>query len=341
MRRAFAVLVAVLAAVAVAVTAAPLLTSDAWWIRMWEFPRLHVLVAAIAIALLGVVTLRGPVRLAALATMVAVAVWQGQWVWPYAPWAAADVALRPAGDDAPALAIALNVRMDNADHVRIRDYLVARDPDLLLLMETDAAWAAALASVLDRYHTRVERIADDHYGMILVTRLPTRTARIGTLPGDETPIALAELDGPGGRFLFAGLHPRPPVPGTATRDRDDQMAAAAGLARAHPIPALAMGDFNDVGWSRAAQRFRDVGGYLDPRIGRGLMPSFDAESWLLRFPIDQGLVTDGIVLHDFALGPHVGSDHFPIEMTFSIAAGATPARAPSGRDAEQVATRSR
>ena len=73
-----------------------------------------------------------------------------------------------------------------------------------------------------------------------------------------------------------------------------------------------MGDFNEAAWSKGAQDFKRVGGYVDPRIGRGLYASFHAEHLMIRCPIDQVYVTADMAVVSIALGPKVGSDHFPL-----------------------------
>ena len=83
-----------------------------------------------------------------------------------------------------------------------------------------------------------------------------------------------------------------------------------------------MGDFNDVAWSDTSQRFKRVGGYLDPRIGRGLYASFKATSWVLRCPIDQIFVTPDVAISALRRGPFVGSDHFPMIATVRFDASA-------------------
>lgn len=299
----------------VIVTLIPLSSSSAWWVRMWEFPRLHVLAAMLVAFVLAAWGLRaGPRGWILLAALIVAGV-QSFWVWRYMPWTAEDVAIAP-GEGVQM--VALNVLQGNDDHARVAAWLEAADPDVLLLMETDATWAAALAPVLDGYAHRVERIADDNYGMILASRLPME-GEMRYPSRDDEPAAVATIEGPSGPFTFVGLHPHPPIPMTSAEARDRQIAMAARLGQGRDMPVVAMGDFNDVAWSRAAQRYRDLGGFLDPRKGRGIKASFDASSWWLRFPIDQALVTEGVAVHSFSIGPDVGSDHFPILMEASVA----------------------
>ena len=73
-----------------------------------------------------------------------------------------------------------------------------------------------------------------------------------------------------------------------------------------------MGDFNEAAWSRGANEFKRVGGYVDPRIGRGLYASFHAKHPMIRCPIDQFYATEEVAVVSIELGPRVGSDHLPL-----------------------------
>jgi hypothetical protein len=78
------------------------------------------------------------------------------------------------------------------------------------------------------------------------------------------------------------------------------------------MPVVVMGDFNEAAWSRTARYFKKVGGYVDPRTGRGMHASWHADHPLARSPIDQVYVTPDVAVADFRIGPHVGSVHFPV-----------------------------
>ena len=299
-------------------TVSPLTGSVQWWVRGWDFPRVHIMVVAIATAALGVY-LGGPAALAACAVLATCAFYQGYRVFPYTAFAATEI---PLSNDVPAQdrisIISATVLMENTDHAALRQLIDREDPDILLLMETDAKWNAALTEQLARYDTVVTHPLVNHYGMIFATKLKAIKAETVFLVDDETPTALAELEGPTGRFLFVGLHPRPPVPGTNTEERDAQIKRAALLADRTYLPVIAMGDFNDVAWSWTSERFKRYGEFRDPRAGRGMMPSFDANSWYLRFPIDQFYLTEGFDLISFETLEAFGSDHFPIKAVISV-----------------------
>ena len=130
---------------------------------------------------------------------------------------------------------------------------------------------------------------------------------------DDTPSVFAELESPdGSTFRFLGLHPQPPIPGVDSDERDAQILYAARFARKSGVPLVTTGDFNDAAWSDTAQSFKTLGRYLDPRVGRGFFVSFSANSWLLRCPIDQIFATEDVAMVSLHLGPHVGSNHYPV-----------------------------
>lgn len=300
-----------------AVTLLSVTTSTHWWVRMWDFPRLHILVTAIATVAFA--ALAGG-SLLAIGLLLACAIYEAVKIFPYTPLAKTEVKFRdPPPGISPILMLAANVEMENSDHASIIQMIGKEDPDLLLLMETDETWHRALNATLQTYPTVVAHPLSNHYGMIFATRLTAHSAKTVFLADDETPALLADLEAPDGeRFHFIGLHPRPPVPGDDTEERDEQIKTAATLTRQSDRPVIAMGDFNDVAWSWTTTRFKHHGEFLDPRIGRGLMSSFDARHPLLRFPIDQFYVTKGIRVTSFTLCEGIGSDHFPLRAKISI-----------------------
>ncbi|WP_366519652.1 endonuclease/exonuclease/phosphatase family protein [Roseobacter sp.] len=100
-----------------------------------------------------------------------------------------------------------------------------------------------------------------------------RAAETKSLSDDNTPTLLADLQSPGGGcFHFIGLHPRPPVSGNTTQERDEQIKRAATPTRHSDLPVAIPGDFNDVAWSWSAKRFKHHGQYLDTRMGRASSP---------------------------------------------------------------------
>ena len=89
-------------------------------------------------------------------------------------------------------------------------------------------------------------------------------------------------------------------------------AAGAAVARS-PVPCIVVGDFNATPWSAGFRAFAAGSGLRDTALGRGMQPTWNARSLVMRIPIDHIFAPPGTVVVRRVIGPDVGSDHFPVE----------------------------
>ena len=314
-----------------------------WWIRIWDFPRVQILVAMIASAI-GLWYLDRAWRPWIPIALLVASAWQFYRVLPYTPLAPHDVervAEGEAQDEGCFTLLTLNVLQKNREYDRTIELIRRTDPDILLLTETDQAWADALAEVLSAYPDRIDRPLDNTYGIMFASRLPMSDASIRDLAQADTPSVFATLQAGGHSFRLMGLHPRPPQPKQDTEERDAELVVAARMARDLDMPVMAIGDFNDVAWSDTTRLFTDIGGFLDPRRGRGTYASFPAGMVWLGWPLDHLFVTEEFLLADMEVGRSVGSDHRPFMARMCLDPEAAAARneradGPSAEDEEEA-----
>jgi endonuclease/exonuclease/phosphatase (EEP) superfamily protein YafD len=329
MRTILAWLFSLLALAVLAETLVSLIHTNLWWIQALNFPRMLTLIVIGAIAI-GVAVFV-PVRwgLGVIAMLAIAAGLQAWRMYPYFWFAPVevenaeeiDVALGPSCFTV----LGLNVYQHNRDYAPTRALIDRIKPDILLLMETDRRWVDALAPQLARYPTRVLRPLGNTYGMVFATKLPVRSAGTQNITDRDTPTLYARLATRDGTpFDYIGLHPRPPLPGQDTDLRDRKIEHAALAIDDHRTAKLAMGDFNDVAWSRTTQLFKQVGGFLDPRIGRGSYPSFPADHASFGWPLDQIFLSPGFTVRDLRILDNVSSDHRPL--TATVCLSGDPAR---------------
>ena len=331
----------ILAVVLVAGSIASTTDANQWWIRIWDFPRVQILVAMILTGI-GLFYLKGRYRRWLVLMMALASAWQMWRILPYtflAPTEVAQVQPEEAQSDKCFSVLTLNVLQDNRNYARTIDLIERTDADLLLLTETDQAWVDALEGALASYDHRIDRPLDNTYGILFASKLPMSNASIQDLAQADTPSVFATLQAGENSFRMIGLHPRPPHPKQDTEERDAEIVVAAKKAQAMTMPVLALGDFNDVGWSDTTRLFRDLGGFLDPRIGRGTYATFPADMVWLGWPLDHVFVTEEFMLAEKRVGESVGSDHRPIYTRLCLDPEAARARnekadAPDAEDEE-------
>lgn len=305
-----------IALVLLAISFLPELDVSWWWVRAMDVPRVQIAVAATGVLALSVLMPVWPVW--SMAMLVVAILWQAQKIYPYTLLKRTEVQLADPHEDQIKL-LSWNVLMDNTNYAKARDMIAAESPDVILLMETNQAWIDAMEPALKDYSTILRHPDEEYYGMLFASRLPTSEMRIVYLTEDETPSILVRMKAANGQeFRFVGLHPQPPLPGMDSDFRDRQMLYAARFARRDDLPIVSMGDFNAAAWSRESHRYKQLGEFVDPRVGRGLVASFDARSRVLRCPIDQLYITPDIALTGFHRGPDIGSDHFPMIATIRV-----------------------
>jgi endonuclease/exonuclease/phosphatase (EEP) superfamily protein YafD len=311
----------VLAAGVVVATVLPFAGVTAWWVRVLDFPRVQI--AALGLVALAIAGAAFD-RRRWLVVVAACVAWQLGAVLPFTPLAPEEV--EPAGPDAPRIRLLVaNVLQTNRDAAPLLREVAATDPDVFLAMETDAWWADALAPLHADYPHRLSEPLPNTYGIILYSRLPLEDAEIARLVESDVPSVHATVRVGGDRVRLHGLHPRPPGPGMQpSGPRDAELVIVGEMVRDEGRPAVVIGDLNDVAWSATTKLFREVSGTLDPRIGRGMFNTFDANNPLLRYPLDHVFHTPELRLGAMRRLPDVGSDHFPMFAELSY----EPARAP-------------
>lgn len=297
----------------------PLIESNTWWIRYLDYPRLQFAAALSALLVIHLFLrgARGPGRWAIVGLAGVALASHAYRLYPYTPPVAeAALAVPTCPADSRISLLLANVKAANEQAQRLFRSIAATDPDLLLLMETDAWWDRRLDSLNARYPYRVQHIPERYrsYGMHLMSRYPLNDPEMRFRFNAFTPSVSTGVRLPGGAMVsFHGLHPRPPrYWSQSTVMRDAHLLAAAIEARGSDQPAILAGDFNAVPWESVTRRTMRIGRLLDPRIGRGLYPTYDAHSVLLSWPLDQVIYQNEFALLRFERLADFGSDHYPV-----------------------------
>ena len=333
----------------IAVTLLPFLRSTAWWIRIWDFPRLQLALVGLA-ALVGAAFASpaldsgfGWAFVGALALSVA---YQMAFIWRYSRLAPVEVQQSRGGDAGTRLSLAIsNVLQSNREADRLIEVLRSCDPDLVLCVETDDWWRDRLDVLRATHPYAVAAPLSNTYGMLLYSRLPLQDTSVDYLVQPDIPSIQARVKLRGGQLVWLNcVHPRPPAPGESDEslERDAELLVVGKRVCEATVPVVVCGDLNDVAWSRSTRLFQKTSRLLDPRKGRGLFSTFNARIPGIRFPLDHIFHSDSFRLVTMRRLPYVGSDHFPVFATLSFEpAAAREQEAPSAdagdeRDAQQT-----
>ena len=322
-----------LVAILVLLTALPIIETDKWWVRLWDYPRLQI-AALIVIGLVGLAVVgprQGRAFWIATGAGLASLGWQLGQVAPYVPgWPKEVTAAR---DCPPARRITLlnaNVLMTNADFESLPRLMREHDPDLVLLLEPGPEWARRIAPVIARYPYRIGRPLPNTYGLILLSRLPLEDARLRDLMQPHVPSVKTGVRLRSGEVVdLYGVHPEPPYPSDDSGERDAELVRIGKEVRSAGRAAIVLGDLNDVAWSHTSRLFRRLAGMRDPRVGRGPYPTFPASMPLLAWPLDHIFVTPHFRLVSIDRLPDIGSDHRP--MLFGLCLVRGPDRQLNGK----------
>lgn len=306
----------------VAASLLPLVETNVWWIRFLDFPRLQFMVALVVLLLLFL-AVRGRSGWVGWTAIIGTAAALGYHIhklYPYTDLAEQTVLTDASCAEGQSIRImSANVKRRNESADIFLDQVARVDPDVLLVMETDAWWDERLSVLADAFPNRIQSIPEDHafYGMHLLSKLELISPEFRFLFDAYTPTAFTQLRLRGGDVIdFSGLHPRPPLPWSQpTTLRDAHILSAALDARASSNATILAGDFNAVPWERVTHRAIRIGGLLDPRVGRGLHPTYDTKSWVISWPLDHILFQPQFTVQNFETLPEFGSDHRAVVAT--------------------------
>ena len=332
----------VLAFLPLFVTLLPLTRSGRGLVRIWDFPRMQIAVAAaIAAASLRYASRRKKADQFLIVSLSLAAAYQLRKVLPYTPLHRKQMRDANPEDRASLRRIRLviaNVYMHNRQFDLMRQVIEEADADVICLVEPDGKWQVSMEPLKSRYPHILECPLDNTCGMLLYSRLPLLEPGIRFLVEEGVPSMKTRIQlRSGDRVDLRCLHPRPPRPTHASDNRDAELVLVAREIDRDRTPCIVIGDLNDVAWSYTTTLFQRISRTLDPRIGRGMYNSYNANYPLLRYPLDHAFATREFALVELRRLRHAGSDHFPLLAEFSFNPKHAGEKSPPGTDGYDTA----
>jgi len=214
--------------------------------------------------------------------------------------------------------VTANAWFANADHAALVVWLSRSDADIIALQEITPQWALALEPLARIYPYRKVMPRDDPYGIALLSRWPIDDVQPVAFSEDGMLSLVANVDVHGRKVRVITLHTRWPVVPELQVARDRALQQAAALALTQPESTILLGDLNLTPYAPAFARLVSESGLRDAFAGEAWRPTWQAGFWPLALPIDHVLVPRGSCVTEHEIGPDVGSDHRPLQVTLRL-----------------------
>ncbi|MEJ2006226.1 MAG: endonuclease/exonuclease/phosphatase family protein [Cyclobacteriaceae bacterium] len=296
-------------------TIAQRIPSGVWWIRISDFP--HVQITVLTALVVIAVILWAPGSQFKKVMVVLGIVGVGYQIYNIFPYTAMAPQAVEGSDDCPVSSVSIleaNVYQKNRQYGKFIEQVRAYNPDIVIALETDQDWADTLRVSLNDYPYVMSEPLENTYGMMLFSRMPYSNEKVKYRIRDSIPSFILDLNMESQDVRMYVVHPRPPTltDSDSSTQRDAELILVGREAQSDSLPAIVVGDMNDVAWSRTIRLFERLSGLLDLRKGRGMYNTYDATNFLLRYPLDHFFVSDDFLLKTIERVPKIGSDHFPL-----------------------------
>jgi endonuclease/exonuclease/phosphatase (EEP) superfamily protein YafD len=209
-----------------------------------------------------------------------------------------------------------NVEVGNTRFAAVERLVAASDADVVGVTELTPAMASQLVRALPGYRMRVVAPRHDAYGVGVFSRIPLLSAHVERFPADGPPTVVARVRVAGRPVTLVVTHVHTPFAGSI------HVRQLRALADARPRlggPLAVCGDFNTPPWAGPFRRLEHDAG-LASLYGPGAWAANRWPTWspALRVPIDNCLVSPGLVVRGHHDGPGIGSDHLPLVVDLAI-----------------------
>ncbi|WP_299755476.1 endonuclease/exonuclease/phosphatase family protein [uncultured Pontibacter sp.] len=300
----------------------PLITTPLWWIRIMDFPRLHVavLLTVVLVVYISMYGAQGPADAAMLLVWLAAILNELRYIINFTPLKKVEAKRTEQANPKNAFTLMIsNVRMVNKKYDKFLQRVKEANPDMIIMNEPGHEWHDHVCKELDeKYPYSIKKPLDNTYGMLFWSKNKLHENEIRYLVEDGIPsfYMVIELRS-GDKFCLFTVHPQPPRLMLNTETREAELLLVAKQAKKAPYPAVVAGDLNDVAWSKTTKLFKEISGLIDPRVGRGFYNTYNAFVPVFRYPLDHVFYDPAFRLVSLRRLKKFGSDHFPMLITLN------------------------
>jgi len=210
---------------------------------------------------------------------------------------------------------AINLLSSNRDYDKVLAYIQVEKFDIIIFQELSFGWRRQLNKLSTTYPYQKHQAQKGNFGIGIYSRISLTNTQIYEFGQFDIPSIAANFKYKNKTYYLIGTHPVPPTNPSAFKMRNDQMTFVNGLVRKQEAEAIVVGDMNCTSFSPNFSLLTEGTTLRDTRAGFGACTSWEATIPFIAITIDHALVTDGIRVKHRGVGPYIGSDHFPLELT--------------------------
>lgn len=212
----------------------------------------------------------------------------------------------------------------NRNYNKAIDLLMKRKPDVIGLSEVTPRWGSELKKGLSEEYPY--QIIEDRFGGVAIfSRYPFTESKIEYFDAKtrKRPRIVAEIDVKGHPLTCILVHPLVPL-GSWFKYRNSEFAELANELSQIGGDKILIGDLNCSPWSSYFSDLASRSGLKDSECGFGpqaTWPTFAVRPFLPAvplIPIDHCLTSDSVVTVKRNVGPYIGSDHLPFQVTLAL-----------------------
>lgn len=314
----------ILSSILIIVNLLPFIKNQHWFFRVWDFGRIQLTVLAFIVLLTSLFLATDFIFLYRVSQFLLLFFisYNIFILIPYTKFYSSKVEdkAKLKSEDANSI-ISVNVYQFNNHYEKLITLIKTISPDIVLTMESNAAWEKALEKIENEYDNVHKVALENTYGMHFYSKLKITNAITNYFVADDVPSFEITIETKEKKkFVFFGVHPPPPSPTEEenSKERDGELLSVAKKVEKSSYPVIVSGDFNNVAWANSSILFKKKSKLIDPRIGRGFVSTFHAKYRLLRFPIDLFFHSKTIAIEEFKTLEPIGSDHLPLYCKFHI-----------------------
>ena len=221
-------------------------------------------------------------------------------------------ALRPKSSSLTVLSFNLN--RANRERRQVRDYISGVQADFVILAELSTEWSEALQGLYP-YEVLLPRY--DNFGMAILSKHKILQKKVLREPkGVGAPALVVDVEVNNQSLRLAAVHPTPPIVPQWKRLRDQYFDRLIEFLKQEDMPTIVCGDFNSTPWASVYKSWLER---LQYRAAQGSwLSTWPAPYPYIGFSLDHCIVSKDLQFGSYKQGPHKGSDHFPLEVSFSI-----------------------